>query len=99
MQAVADGLMQGDSAAADNKILDRAWRGVEAMELLVLTHKLLYTGESRVDAAMKHAMALGDYDDILEPEMVYSLIALTAFHNQMYGTCSNALMRLEQLEV
>ena len=42
--------------------------------------------------------ALADYDDILDPEMVFSLIALTSFHNQMYGTCSNAFMRLEQLE-
>jgi len=96
--ATLDGLMQGDAAASDNKILDRAWRGVEAMELLLETHKLLYLGEARIDAAMKYAQALAEYDDILDAEMVYSLIALTAFHNQMYGTCSNALMRLEQIE-
>jgi len=96
--ATLDGLMQGDAAASDNKILDRAWRGVEATELLIATHELLYAGEAKIDAAMKHAQALADYDDILDPEMVFSLIALTSFHNQMYGTCSNAFMRLEQLE-
>ncbi len=50
-----DGLMQGDAAASDNKILDRAWRGVEATELLIATHELLYAGEAKIDAAMKHA--------------------------------------------
>lgn len=41
--------------------------------------------------------ALAAYDDILDPVDVYSLIALTGFHNQMYGVCSDAFMRLEQL--
>ena len=36
-----------------------------------------------MDAAMKLALSLADYDDILDPEMVYSLIALTSFHNQV----------------
>jgi len=47
---------------------------------------------------MKLAMALENYDDIIDPVDVYSLIALTSFHNQMYGVCSNAFMRLEQLD-
>jgi hypothetical protein len=41
-----DGLMQGDQAASDNKILDRCWRGVEAMELLIRTHDKLYAGKT-----------------------------------------------------
>ena len=32
--------MQGDADASDNKMLDRAWRGVEAMELYILAHKV-----------------------------------------------------------
>ena len=36
------------TAASDNKILDRAWRGVEAMELLLETHRQLYGGYEQV---------------------------------------------------
>uniref|UniRef100_A0A7S1DNR8 IFT121-like TPR repeats domain-containing protein n=2 Tax=Hemiselmis andersenii TaxID=464988 RepID=A0A7S1DNR8_HEMAN len=93
--ATLDGLMQGDAAADDNKILNNAWRGVEAMELYIKAHEKLYAGQ--VDAAMKFAQPLENYDDILDPVDIFSLIALTGFHNQMYGVCSNAFMRLEQL--
>mmetsp|Transcript_1346 Transcript_1346/g.3417 ORF Transcript_1346/g.3417 Transcript_1346/m.3417 type:complete len:1179 (-) Transcript_1346:299-3835(-) len=93
--ATLDGLMQGDAAADDNKILNNAWRGVEAMELYIKAHEKLYAGQ--VDAAMKFAQPLEGYDDILDPVDIFSLIALTGFHNQMYGVCSNAFMRLEQL--
>ena len=33
-----------------------------------------------------------------DAEDIFSLIALTSFHNNMYAVCSNAFMRLEQLE-
>lgn len=46
---------------------------------------------------MKCAVALENYDDIIDPVDIFSLVALTSFHNQMYGVCSNAFMRLEQL--
>ncbi|KAJ1483542.1 hypothetical protein T484DRAFT_1799862, partial [Baffinella frigidus] len=47
---------------------------------------------------MKCAEAMGDYTDILDPRDVHSLLAIAAFHNQMYAKCSQAFMRLEQLE-
>lgn len=53
------------------------------MELLLETHKKLYAGYDHIDAAMKLAQPLADYDDIIDAETVYSLIALTSFHNQM----------------
>jgi len=40
--ATLDGLMQGDAMSSENKMLDKAWRGVEAMHLYIETHKLLY---------------------------------------------------------
>mmetsp|Transcript_68370 Transcript_68370/g.163192 ORF Transcript_68370/g.163192 Transcript_68370/m.163192 type:complete len:1174 (+) Transcript_68370:203-3724(+) len=94
--ATLDGLMQGDAISSENKMLDQAWRGVEAMHLYIETHKLLYS--RKVDAAMKCAEAMGDYTDILDPRDVHSLLAIAAFHNQMYAKCSQAFMRLEQLE-
>ena len=32
------------------------------------------------------------YEDILEPKDIYSLIALTAYHNKYYGICSRAFI-------
>eukprot|EP00960_Hanusia_phi_P051776 761022-Hanusia_phi.AAC.2 len=94
--ATLDGLMQGDAISAENKILDQAWRGVEALDMYLEAHELLYKGQ--VNKAMQYAESLAKYDDILDAEDIFSLIALTSFHNNMYAVCSNAFMRLEQLE-
>lgn len=51
--ATLDGLMQGDAAASDNKILDNAWKGVEAMELFITAHDKLYAGQVRLADAIK----------------------------------------------
>jgi hypothetical protein len=45
--ATLDGLMQGDAMSLENKMLDKAWRGVEAMHLYIETHKLLYARKVR----------------------------------------------------
>jgi hypothetical protein len=52
---------------------------------------------SRVHGSMKTALRLGNYEDILEPKEIYSLIALSAFYNQYYGVSSKAFIKLESL--
>jgi len=59
-----------DFSRSDNKILDNAWKGVEAMQLFIEAHEKLYAGQviipnqknneirSRGDADMKRATAL-----------------------------------------
>jgi len=37
------------------------------------------------------------YDDVLDPQDVYSLLGLTAFYNGFFGQCSKAFTRLESL--
>lgn len=37
------------------------------------------------------------YEDVLEPVQIYALIALTAFHNQYFGVCSRAFVKLETM--
>ena len=37
------------------------------------------------------------YDDVLDPQNVYSLLGLTAFYNGFFGQCSKAFTRLESL--
>ena len=52
----------------------------------------------KFDDAMKSAMRLHDYEDILDPVTIYSLIALVCFYNQYYGQCSRAFIRLESMD-
>ncbi len=51
---------------------------------LILRHasqRQLYAGA--VDAAMKTALRLMDYDDLIAVKEIYSLIALTALYNKV----------------
>jgi len=47
---------------------------------------------------MKTALHLREYDDILDPVDIYSLLALASCANRAFGTCSKALSKLESLE-
>jgi WD repeat-containing protein 35 len=39
-----------------------------------------------------------DYDDLIEPREIYSLIALTSLYNKFYGQASRAFIKLEALD-
>merc|ERR1712070_1119289 len=47
---------------------------------------------------MKTALRLREYEDILDVEDVYCLIALTSFYNKFFGQCSKAFIKLEAME-
>jgi WD repeat-containing protein 35 len=66
--------------------VDNAWRGAEAYHFWLLAHRQLYSGN--VDLAMRTALHLRDYEDILDPLEVYSFLALASFYNKFYGQCS-----------
>ena len=69
-----DGLLSEESQIAmkDSKILDQAWRGAEAFHFSMLCERQLREG--KIDAAFKTSMALMEYEDILNPKHIYSLI-------------------------
>ena len=92
MSSVDDGL---DATGASN-IVDGAWRGAEAFHFLMLCQRQLYEGY--VDAAMKTALHLREYEDHLVHEDIYCLLALASCANRAFGTCSKAFIRLEALE-
>nr|CAD7570810.1 unnamed protein product [Timema californicum] len=52
-----------------------------------------------VDAAMKTALHLREYDDILEAEDIFSILAIASCANGAFGTCSKAFIKLETLNV
>ncbi|XP_054288459.1 WD repeat-containing protein 35-like [Macrosteles quadrilineatus] len=87
----------GDTdASADMRILDSAWRGAEAYHFLMLAHRQLYTGNA--DAAMLTALNLKNYEDILNTEDIFCLLACASAACKAFGTCSRAFMKLESLE-
>ena len=71
-----DGLLSEESQIAikDSKILDQAWRGAEAYHFSMLCERQLRDG--KIDAAFKTSMALMEYEDILNPKHIYSLIGI-----------------------
>lgn len=89
-------LMQHDAATGQERSLDLAWRGAEAYHFLLLAQRQLFAGA--VDAAMKTSLRLMDYDDLIEPRDIYSLIALSALYNKFYGQASRAFIKLEALD-
>merc|ERR1712029_1164662 len=90
------GLLEDTGTVNDVGTLDNAWRGAQAFHFLMLCQRQLY--ERFVDAAMKTALHLRDYEDTLDPEDIYSLLALASCANRQFGTCSRAFIRLESLE-
>ena len=85
----------GEMGAAA-RTLDVAWHGAEAYHFHLLAQRQLYGGD--IAGAMTTAQRLALYEDMLEPRDVYSIIALTAYYNQCYGTCSRAFIKLEGLD-
>lgn len=103
--ATLDTLMRDDAeshktasemAGGKARTLDAAWHGAEAFHFLMLAQRQLYAGA--ISEAMVTTSCLSSYEDVLDPKDVYSLVALTAYYNQSYGTASRALIRLEHLD-
>jgi len=91
------GLLEEDSIATDeSKIIDNAWRGAEAYHFFLLAQRQMYEGS--IDAAMKTALRLSDYEDVLDPVCIHSLLALVSCANRAFGTCSKAFIKLESIE-
>lgn len=69
-----DGILSEEStiAISDSKILDNAWRGAEAYHFMMLCQRQLRAGA--IESAFKTSMALMEFEDILNPKHVYSII-------------------------
>uniref|UniRef100_A0A914HN51 WD repeat-containing protein 55 homolog n=1 Tax=Globodera rostochiensis TaxID=31243 RepID=A0A914HN51_GLORO len=93
-----EGLLAEDQnlSMEEARMIDTAWRGAEAFHFFMMAHCQLYEGAN--DAAMKTALTLIAYDDLLEAIEVYSLLALTSYFAEHYGICSKAFMKLETME-
>ncbi|KAI1284858.1 WD repeat-containing protein 35 [Halotydeus destructor] len=84
------------SAAVNFKAIDQPWKGAEAYHLWLLAQRQLYDGY--LDAAMRTALHLRDYEDFIDCEDIYALIALTSCVHRFFAICSKAFIKLESLE-
>ncbi|KAI1895144.1 hypothetical protein AGOR_G00103280 [Albula goreensis] len=91
-----EGLLEEDASTTHSRIVDSAWRGAEAYHFFLLAQRQLYDGY--VDAAMRTALHLRDYEDIIPAVEIYSLLAVCSSANRAFGTCSRAFIKLESLE-
>ncbi|KAJ3204187.1 WD repeat-containing protein 35 [Entophlyctis luteolus] len=96
-----EGLLAEDSAGTmETKFLDNVWRGAEAYHFYILAQRQFYSGNisGSMRTKNKKALHLRNYDDIIEPKVIYGLLALASFHNNHFAVCSSAFIKLEALE-
>ncbi|XP_064480178.1 WD repeat-containing protein 35-like [Ornithodoros turicata] len=94
---VLNALLSDDTSDVNMaRTLDQPWHGAEAYHFFILAQKQLYEGF--MDAAMKTALHLKDYEDVLGNAEIYSLIALASCTNRTFGICSKAFIKLESCE-
>ncbi|TKS86180.1 WD repeat-containing protein 35 [Collichthys lucidus] len=90
------GLLEEDATSSDNRFVDNAWRGAEAYHFFLLAQRQLYDGY--MENAIRTALHLREYEDIIPVVEIYSLLAICATSNRAFGTCSQAFIKLESLE-
>ncbi|XP_024530250.1 WD repeat-containing protein 35-like [Selaginella moellendorffii] len=82
-----------DSLDLSDMDIRNAWHNAEAYHLWMLAHRELYSGN--LEQAAKVSWWLKDYEDVLQPHSIYSLIALTSYFCGYYEQCSRAFTVLE----
>jgi len=99
--------MTHDTATTSDKELEIGWRGAEAYHFFMLAQNQLYNAqsgafdrktESPFDACMRTSLRLMEYEDILDPVDIYSMIALTCYYNGFNQQCSRAFTKLETMD-
>lgn len=96
-QMTLKSLMDADRDIGSDSKLEKPWHGALGLHMYLLAQRQLYAGAT--SDAMHTALQLDQFEDVLDPKDIYSLIALTAYSNRFFGQCSRAFIRLESLEI
>lgn len=80
----------------DSILSEQIYHYAEAFHFTLLAQRQLRSGQKH--AAVLSALRLRDYEDVLDVEKIYSLIALASCADRSFGTCSKAFIKLESLE-
>lgn len=76
--------------------MDKAWQGAEGYHLWLLGQRQLLSGN--YDAALRTALNIRRYTDILDTTNVYLFLLLAALCAGYLGVAAKALMKLESME-
>ena len=64
----------GSGGVSDTQLLDNVWRPAEAYHFYILAQKQFKT--NNLDGALKSALSLTEYEDILPVQTIYNLIGM-----------------------
>ncbi|XP_011503648.1 PREDICTED: WD repeat-containing protein 35 [Ceratosolen solmsi marchali] len=96
IQERIEGQIVYDADSTETRVVAEAWRGAEAYHFLLLAHRQLYKAEPL--AALRTTLRLREYEDLIDQEQLYALLALTSCACGALSTCSRALIKLEVLK-
>lgn len=80
----------------DSVLIEQIWHSAKAYHFMMLAQRQLRSG--LMNSAVLTALRLRDFEDVLDVEDIYSLLALASCANRSFGTCSKAFIKLESLE-
>ena len=80
----------------DSILIEQIWHFAEAYHFILLSQRQLRAG--LMHSAVLSSLRLRDYEDVLNVEKIYSIIALASCADRSFGTCSKAFIKLEALE-
>lgn len=86
----------GQLTPEDSVFIEEVWHKAEAYHYILLAQRQLRAG--LMHSAVLSAIRLRDYEDVLNVEKIYALIALASCGDRSFGTCSKAFIKLEMLE-
>jgi WD repeat-containing protein 35 len=86
----------GQLSPEDTVFIEEVWHFASAYHFMLLAQRQLRAG--LMHSAVLSAIRLRDFEDVLNVEKIYALIALAACADRSFGTCSKAFIKLEALE-
>lgn len=89
--SIINGLLPEDSV-----LLDQIWHAAKGYHFMLLAQRQLRSG--LIHSAVFTTLQLRDYEDVLDVEDIYCLLALASCADRSFGTCSKAFIKLESLE-
>lgn len=81
----------------DSTLIEQIWHNANAYHFMLLAQRQLRSG--LMHSAVLTALRLRDYEDCLDIEDIYNLLALTSCADRSFGTCSKAFIKLESLDI
>ncbi|CAF4161448.1 unnamed protein product, partial [Rotaria sordida] len=83
----------GSGGVSDTQLLDNVWRPAEAYHFYILAQRQFKANNP--EGALRSALTLTEYEDIIPIQTIYNLIALCATSCGAFNTASKAFLKLE----